>query len=132
MICIVLSFVFLFLPPYVSGELQPWFTAGLLWLSLFNIPECVVPELRHFFMVVKFASSNSPFLLHSAFKHLLLGNAWMLLRKRHYIKDICSKKSDLSQQEMQFSKTSTIGDVHIQLCIMTKNLVSSSRSISEL
>lgn len=56
----------------------------------------------------------------------------MLLSKLHHIKDIYSKKSDLSQQEMQFSKTSTIGDVYIQLCIMTKNLVSSSRNISEL
>lgn len=131
MICIMLSFVFL--SPYVSPELQPWFIAGLPWLSLFNILECVVPELRHFFPVVKFASWNSPvFLLHSAFKHLLLGNAWMLLSKLHHIKDICSKKSDLSQQEMQFSKTSTIGDVYIQLCIMTKNLVSSSRNIFEL
>lgn len=90
------------------------------------------PRTQTFFSDSEICQLKFSFLLHSAFKHLLLGNAWMLLSKLHHIKDICSKKSDLSQQEMQFSKTSTIGDVYIQLCIMTKNLVASSRDISEL
>lgn len=118
MICLLLWFFTVSL--YVPAELQPWFTAGLFWLSLFNILRCVAPQLDFFFFsVVEAANWNSHFLLCSAFKHLLLRSVWMLLSKLHHIKEICSKKSDFSQQEMQFSKTSSIGDAYIQLCIMT-------------